>query len=50
MSKYKIIYKKDGMLIHEHIESKTIDEVSAYVRRKAGKEALLVYARKEREA
>lgn len=49
MSKYKIIYKKDGLLFHEHIESRSIDDVSAYVRRKAGKEALLVYARKERE-
>ena len=49
MSKYKIIYRKDRMLIHEHIESRSIDDVSAYVRRKAGKEALLVYARKERE-
>lgn len=49
MSKYKIIYKKDGLLFHEHIEAKDIDAVSSYVRRSAGKEALLVYARKERE-
>ena len=48
LNRYKIIYKKDGMLFHEHIEAKDTDAVSRYVRETAGVNALLVYVKKEK--
>lgn len=47
MSRYKIIYKKDGLLFHEYRKAKDIDEISQYVRERKGYDALLVYVRKE---
>lgn len=49
MSRYKIIYKKDGLLFHEHIEAKNIDDLAFRIRYQYGEDALLVYVRKEEE-
>lgn len=47
MSKYKITYKKNGIRYHEHIEAKNIDDLAFRIRNLYGKDALLVYFRKE---
>ncbi len=49
MSKYKIIYKKDGLLFHKHIEAKNIDDLAFRIRYQYGEDALLAYVRKEKE-
>lgn len=47
MSRYKVIYKNDGLLFHEHIEAKNIDDLAFRIRYQYGEDALLIYARKE---
>lgn len=49
MNTYKIIYKKYGMLYHEKVRAKSIDDVSMNLRIAEGKDALLVMVRKERK-
>lgn len=46
MSKYKIIYKKHGILHHEHIEAKNIDNLSFLIRYREGIDAVLVKVEK----
>ena len=47
MSKYKIIYKKNGILHNEHIKAKNVDDLAFRIRYQFGEDALLVYFRKE---
>lgn len=47
MSKYRIIYKKNGLFYHQHIEAKNIDDVYRYIRENEGKDAILIFIRKE---
>lgn len=49
LNRYKIIYKKNGMLFHEYRKANNIEEISRYVRERKGYDALLVYVRKEEE-
>ena len=36
MSRYKVIYKNDGLLFHEHIEAKNIDDLAFRIRYQYG--------------
>lgn len=47
MSNYKIIYKKHGILHHEDIKAKNVDDLAFRIRYQYGEDALLVYFRKE---
>ncbi len=48
LNRYKIIYKKNGIRYHEHMEAKNIDNLAFLVRYYFGEDALLVYVGKEK--
>lgn len=47
MSNYKIIYKKHGILHHEDMEAKNVDDLAFLIRYREGREAVLIQVIKE---